>query len=81
MNSCMIAHANKTEEDAAREEWFAGLMERQQKKEVEQIGVEKRRAEIIEMTRKQEAKEQAELERKKEEEKNPGQKNSWFWGR
>ena len=28
MNSCMIAHATRQAEDAAREEWFAGVQER-----------------------------------------------------
>lgn len=83
MNSCMIAHANKAEEDAAREDWFAGVMERRQKKEEELAAVEKRRVEIIDMTRKQEAKEKVDLELKKvEEEKNATpKKSSWFWGR
>ncbi|KEF51681.1 uncharacterized protein A1O9_12316 [Exophiala aquamarina CBS 119918] len=83
MNSCMIAHATKAEEDAAREDWFAGVIERRLKKEEELAAVEKRRVEIIDMTRKQEEKEKAELELK-----SPGQdklatskKSSWFWGR
>jgi hypothetical protein len=83
MNSCMIAHANKAEEDAAREDWFAGVIERRQKKEEELAAVEKRRVEIIDMTRKQEEKEKADLELKRvEEEKNAiPKKNGWFWGR
>ncbi|KIW12627.1 hypothetical protein PV08_09905 [Exophiala spinifera] len=64
MNSCMIQFATKAEEDAAREEWFAGVLERRQKREEELVAVEKRRAEVIEMTRKQEEKERIEMERK-----------------
>ncbi|KAK0730400.1 cytochrome c oxidase biogenesis protein Cmc1 like-domain-containing protein [Lasiosphaeris hirsuta] len=33
MNSCMKAHATPAEYDAAREDWFAGRMERQREKE------------------------------------------------
>jgi COX assembly mitochondrial protein 1 len=33
MNSCMKVHATPAEHDAAREEWFAGRMERQREKE------------------------------------------------
>ena len=33
MNSCMKAHATPEEQDAAREEWFAGRIERQREKE------------------------------------------------
>lgn len=83
MNSCMIAHATKAEEDAAREDWFAGVIERRVKKEEELAAVEKRRVEIIDMTRRQEEKERADLELKKAaEEKSPtSKKSSWFWGR
>ena len=28
MNSCMIEHASQKEQDAAREEWFAGMESR-----------------------------------------------------
>ncbi|KAK5046177.1 hypothetical protein LTR84_008634 [Exophiala bonariae] len=83
MNSCMIAHATKAEEDGAREDWFAGVMERKRKKEEESVAVEKRRVEIIELTRRQEEKEKAELELKKaQEEKNAiPKKSGWFGGR
>lgn len=33
MNSCMKAHATPAEQDAAREEWFAGRAERQRERE------------------------------------------------
>jgi COX assembly mitochondrial protein 1 len=33
MNSCIMQYATKAEEDAAREEWFAGLMARKREKE------------------------------------------------
>lgn len=33
MNSCMKAHATPAEHDAAREEWFAGRMERHRQRE------------------------------------------------
>lgn len=33
MNACMKAHATPTEQDAAREEWFAKRLERQKEKE------------------------------------------------
>merc|ERR1712000_83551 len=82
MNSCMIQFATKAEEDAAREEWFAGILERRQKKEEELAAVEKRRVEVIEMTRKQEEKERIEMEKKlaaqskeKQEKKSSG---SWW---
>jgi len=33
MNSCMKAHATPAEHDAAREEWFAGRLQRQKERE------------------------------------------------
>jgi len=33
MNTCMIAHATQTEQDAAREEWFATRLQRQRERE------------------------------------------------
>ncbi|KLU88033.1 hypothetical protein MAPG_07020 [Magnaporthiopsis poae ATCC 64411] len=33
MNGCMKAHATEAEHDAAREEWFAGRLERQRERE------------------------------------------------
>jgi COX assembly protein 1 len=65
MNSCMMQYATKTEEDAAREEWFEGIMARRRKKEEELVKVEERRAEVIDLTRRQEEKERVEMERKK----------------
>ena len=58
MNSCMIAHAKPIEEDAARAEWFARIHERRRKREEEALMVEQRRKEVIDLTRKQEQKEQ-----------------------
>ncbi|RVX67522.1 hypothetical protein B0A52_08875 [Exophiala mesophila] len=95
MNSCMIAHATKAESDAAREEWFAGRMEQKSKRDAEAIEIEKRRAEIIEMTRRQEEKERMEAERtkaqsstKQSQKRNESpdaisseQKKGWFWGK
>lgn len=51
MNSCMIAHAKPEEEDLAREEWFAGRDERRRKREQDELAVEKRRKEVIDMIR------------------------------
>ncbi|EHK96293.1 hypothetical protein M7I_8000 [Glarea lozoyensis 74030] len=33
MNACMVQHANQTEQDAAREEWFATRLKRQRDRE------------------------------------------------
>ncbi|KAJ9623800.1 uncharacterized protein PV06_10295 [Exophiala oligosperma] len=79
MNSCMIQWATKAEEDAAREEWFAGVLERKRKREEELAAVEKRRIEVIEMTKRQEEKERIEMEKKKlaeQQEKNKQEKKS-----
>lgn len=95
MNSCMIAHATKAESDGAREEWFAGLMEQKRKKDIEAIEIEKRRTEIIEMTKRQEEKERLEAEKSKAKVSktrspnrdappdaiNSEQKSGWFWGK
>lgn len=35
MNSCMVSHATLGEQDAAREEWFAGLDGRERDREVQ----------------------------------------------
>ncbi|EXJ88094.1 hypothetical protein A1O1_05022 [Capronia coronata CBS 617.96] len=81
MNSCMIQAATKAEEDAAREEWFAGVLERRKQREEEMAAVEKRRLEVIEMTRKQEEKERLEMEKKMAEEKQQQTKKtagSWW---
>lgn len=64
MNSCMVLHANPENEDAAREEWFKGIQERRRKREETEREVEKRRVEVIELTRRkaeQEAEEKARL--------------------
>ncbi len=34
MNACMKSHAIPAEQDAAREEWFAGRLERQREREM-----------------------------------------------
>ncbi|EXJ86878.1 hypothetical protein A1O3_03832 [Capronia epimyces CBS 606.96] len=82
MNGCMIQFATKAEEDAAREEWFAGVLERRKQKEEELAAVEKRRVEVIELTRKQEEKERLEMEKKLAEEKqNEGKKTRGSWWR
>lgn len=91
----MIAHATKAESDGAREEWFSGLMEQKTKKEAEAIEIEKRRTEIIQMTKRQEEKERLEAERIKAQNStsksakrdaspdaiNSEQKSGWFWGK
>ena len=84
MNSCMISYANKTEEDAAREEWFDGIFARRRQKEEELVKVEERRKEVIDMTKRQEEKERIEAERKKAEletsqaEKQATKTGGWF---
>ena len=67
MNSCMMQYATKAEEDAAREEWFEGIMARRREKEEKIVRTEERRAEVIELTRRQEEKERVEMERKTRE--------------
>ncbi len=67
MNSCMMQYATKAEEDAAREEWFEGILARRREKEDKLVKVEERRAEVIELTRRQEDKERLEMERKQRE--------------
>lgn len=57
MNSCMIAHATRAEEDAARAEWFSGREERRKKREEEAAAVERRREEVIALIKKEEEKE------------------------
>ncbi|OAL40599.1 hypothetical protein AYO20_00335 [Fonsecaea nubica] len=87
MNSCMIQYATKAEEDAAREEWFQGILARRKQKEEELAAVERRRMEVIELTRRQEEKERLEAERKKKEleeskrQTEGGKQKGWFWGR
>jgi COX assembly protein 1 len=87
MNSCMMQYATKVEEDAAREEWFEGIMARRRKKEEELVKVEERRREVIELTRRQEEKERVEMERKKREveeaqrRKDAEKKGSGWWSR
>ena len=57
MNSCMITHATRAEEDAARAEWFAGREDRRKKRQEEAAAVERRREEVIELIKREEAKE------------------------
>ena len=57
MNSCMIAHATRAEEDAARAEWFSGREERKKNREEEAAAVERRREEVIDLIKKEEGKE------------------------
>ncbi len=57
MNSCMIAHATRAEEDAARAQWFSGREERRKKREEEAVAVERRREEVIDLIKKEEEKE------------------------
>lgn len=68
MNSCMIASATPTVEDKAREEWYAGREERRKKREEESVAVEKRRVEVIDLTKHQEEKENREKEVQKTQE-------------
>ncbi|ERF70025.1 hypothetical protein EPUS_03577 [Endocarpon pusillum Z07020] len=57
MNSCMITHATRAEEDAARAEWFAGREDRRKKRQEEAAAVERRREEVIELIKGEEARE------------------------
>jgi COX assembly mitochondrial protein 1 len=57
MNSCMITHATRAEEDSARAEWFAGREERRKKREDDAAAVERRREEVIELIKREEEKE------------------------
>lgn len=66
MNSCMLAHATYAEEDAAREEWFAGIADRRRKKEDEAAAVEERRTRLIELTHKEEERERLAAESKRQ---------------
>lgn len=78
MNSCMMTHASREQEDNARQEWFQGVQERRLQKERELELVEVRRREVIEMTKKQEAKElQQEAEKKKMETQGEAKKGWW----
>lgn len=36
MNNCMISHATQSEQDAAREEWFATRLKRQREREAKE---------------------------------------------
>lgn len=78
MNSCMLANSSHAEQDAAREEWFAGVLDRRKKKADELAEVEKRRERIIQLTRKQEEKEAAEAEAKRQAEAAKGKGTGWF---
>ncbi|KAI5287807.1 hypothetical protein KEM54_005719 [Ascosphaera aggregata] len=76
MNSCMLSHASREEEDRAREQWFAEKEEKRRQRELEQMGVEKRRAEVIRLMREDEA------QRARAKENEQRSKPSWFsWGR
>lgn len=81
MNSCMVANATPAAEDAARNEWFAGRQERRRKKEEELVKVEQRRAEVIELTMRQEAieKEREEAASKAKEAEAGGKKSGGWW--
>lgn len=68
MNSCMLAHATRAEEDAAREEWFQGREERRMKRELEAQEVERRRREVLELTKREE---------EKDKEKERGKRGWW----
>lgn len=43
MESCMVTHATRAEEDAAREEWFLRVPERQRKKDADEAWKESQR--------------------------------------
>lgn len=74
MNSCMVANARPEEEDKAREEWFKGIQERRRAREENAEAVEKRRAEVIELTRRKAEQERLEAEAKKQADN----KKSWW---
>lgn len=64
MNSCMLKHATRENEDLAREEWFATVDERRRAYREERAGVEARRAQLDEMMRKDEERRQQQQARK-----------------
>lgn len=76
MNSCMVLHATPAEEDAAREEWFASIQERRKKREDQEAEVEKRRQEVIELTKRKTEQEKIEAEAKKNDNTT---KKGWLW--
>lgn len=63
MNSCMLAHATREEEDRAREEWFSTYPDRRRLRDEELARVEKRREEVIRMMREDERKQKEAKER------------------
>lgn len=63
MNSCMLAHATREEEDRAREEWFSTYPDRRRVRDEELARVEKRREEVIRMMREDERKQKEAKER------------------
>jgi COX assembly mitochondrial protein 1 len=78
MNSCMLANSSHAEQDLAREEWFAGVLDRRKKKAEELEAVERRRERIIELTRRQEEKEKEEAEVRRREAEGKGKGGGWF---
>jgi len=76
MNSCMVLHARPEEEDKAREEWFEGIQRRRREREEKSAEVEKRREEVIELTRRRAEMERQEAEMKKAE---TSEKKKGWW--
>jgi COX assembly mitochondrial protein 1 len=78
MNSCMIAHATRSEEDAARAEWFSGREERRKKREDDAAAVERRREEVIDMIKREEEKEAMAKARATEARTIAGRDKGWW---
>jgi COX assembly mitochondrial protein 1 len=78
MNSCMISHATRAEEDAARAEWFSGRDERRRKREEEAAAVERRREEVIDLIKKAEEKEKTQ-EAARSGAKSMAESNKTWW--
>lgn len=76
MNSCMVLHARPEEEDKAREEWFEGIQARRREREEKSKEVERRRDEVIELTRRKAEQERVEAEQLKSE---TSEKKKGWW--
>ena len=76
MNSCMVLHARPEEEDKAREEWFEGIQARRREREEKSKDVERRRDEVIELTRRKAEQERVEAEQLKSE---TSEKKKGWW--
>jgi COX assembly mitochondrial protein 1 len=80
MNSCMITHATRAEEDAARAEWFSGREDRRRKREDDAAAVERRREEVIALIKREEEKEKLAKEKALDARLSAESSKGW-WGR